>query len=107
FGAMPAIAAAVPPVRYVIVGATHPDALRIEGERYRQTLVDRVTELQLADHVQFIDRFVGHVELGKWLEAADIFVAAQADPEQTMSGTLACAVGAGRAIVATPSAYAA
>lgn len=104
--AMPAVVAAVPTVRYVIVGATHPDTLRSGGEGYRQTLLDRVSELGLADHVQFVDRFVGHVELGKWLEAADLFVAAQTDPEQTMSGAMACAVGAGRAIVATPSAYA-
>ncbi len=104
--AMPAVAAAASDVRFVIVGATHPDLLRTEGERYRQGLVARAAELGLTDHVQFVDRFVGRLELGRWLEAADIFVTAYPNLEQIASGTLAYALGAGRAIVSTPYAYA-
>jgi len=105
--AMPAVVAAIPTARYVVLGATHPELLRHEGEAYRQRLVDRVDTLGLGDHVQFVDRFVGRVELGRWLEAADLFVTPYPNLEQIVSGTLAYAMGAGKAIVSTPYAYAA
>lgn len=104
--AMPDVVAASPTVCYVVLGATHPELLRTEGERYRRALVDRVAELGLTDHVQFVDRFVGRVELGRWLEAADVFVTAYPNLQQIVSGTLAYAMGAGKAIVSTPYAYA-
>jgi glycosyltransferase involved in cell wall biosynthesis len=104
--AMPAVVAAVPDVSYVVLGATHPNLLRFEGEAYRRSLEERVVRLGLTDHVRFEDRFVGRVELGRWLEAADIFVTAYPNLEQIASGTLAYALGAGRAIVSTPYAYA-
>jgi len=91
----------------VVLGATHPELLRHEGEAYRQHLVDRVDALGLADHVQFVDRFLGRVELSRWLEAADVFVTPYPNLEQIVSGTLAYAMGAGKAIVSTPYAYAA
>jgi glycosyltransferase involved in cell wall biosynthesis len=105
--AMPTVVAAIPSVRYVILGATHPELLRHEGETYRRRLVDRVDALGLADHVQFVDRFLGRVELSRWLEAADVFVTPYPNLDQIVSGTLAYAMGAGKAIVSTPYAYAA
>jgi glycosyltransferase involved in cell wall biosynthesis len=105
--AMPTVVDAIPSARYVILGATHPELLRHEGEKYRQRLVDRVDALGLADHVQFVDRFLGRVELSRWLEAADVFVTPYPNLEQIVSGTLAYAMGAGKAIVSTPYAYAA
>lgn len=105
--AMPAVVAAVPSARYVILGATHPELLRHEGETYRQDLVHRIDALGLADHVQFVDRFLGRVELSRWLAAADVFVTPYPNLEQIVSGTLAYAMGAGKAIVSTPYAYAA
>ena len=59
------------------------------------------------DHVRFIDKFVGRVELTRWLEAADVFVTPYPNLDQIVSGTLSYAMGAGRAIVSTPYAYAA
>jgi glycosyltransferase involved in cell wall biosynthesis len=105
--ALPTVIAAHPTACYVIVGATHPDLLEREGEAYRSRLIDRVEELGLVDHVRFVDRFVGHSELLRWLEAADVFVTPYPNLDQIVSGTLSYAMGAGRAIVSTPYTYAA
>ena len=60
----------------------------------------------MSEHVLFVDRFVGRVELTRWLEAADVIAAPYADLEQTVAGTLTYAMGAGRPVVATPFAHA-
>ena len=104
--ALPAVVAANPAALYVLVGATHPDLLRTEGEAYRERLVAQVKRLGMADHVRFVDRFVGRVELTRWLEATDVFVTPYPKLDQIVSGTLSYAMGAGRAIVSTPYAYA-
>jgi glycosyltransferase involved in cell wall biosynthesis len=104
--ALPAIVAARPAVTYVVVGATHPDLVRSEGEAYRDTLVAQVARLGLNDHVRFVDRFVGRLELMQWLEACDVFVTPYPNLEQIVSGTLSYAMGAGRTVVSTPYAYA-
>ena len=105
--ALPAVVAMHPAARFVIVGSTHPDHLQREGEAYREALMARVRERGMVDHVQFVDRFVGRVELTRWLEAADVFVTPYRDPDQDASGTLSYAMGAGRAVVSTPYAVAA
>ena len=104
--ALPDVIAAHPSVLYVVVGATHPDLVRSQGERYREGLIATVTRLGLEDHVRFVDRFVGRVELTKWLEAADVFVTPYPNLDQIVSGTMSYAMGAGRAIASTPYAYA-
>ena len=104
--ALPAVVAAHPSVLYVIVGATHPDLVRREGEAYREGLIATVARLGMDDHVRFVDRFVGRVELTRWLEAADVFVTPYPNLDQIVSGTLSYAMGAGRPIVSTPYAYA-
>jgi len=104
--AMPEVVKAVPNARYVVLGATHPDLLRHEGEKYRRSLEARALELGVADHMLFVDRFVSPRELGTWLGAADIFVTPYPNLDQIVSGTLSYAMGAGKAIVSTPYAYA-
>ena len=104
--ALPDVVAAHPSVLYVVVGETHPDLLRSQGEAYRESLVATVARLGLEDHVRFVDRYVGRVELTKWLEAADVFVTPYPNLDQIVSGTMSYAMGAGRAIVSTPYAYA-
>ncbi len=104
--AMPAVVAAVPSASYVILGATHPDVRSCEGETYRATLEAQVAKLGLGDHVKFVNRFVGRVELGTWLQAADVFATPYSNMVRTVSGTLAYAMGAGKAIVSTPYSYA-
>jgi glycosyltransferase involved in cell wall biosynthesis len=104
--AMPQVVEAVPTARYVVLGATHPDLLRHDGEKYRRSLETRAVALGVADRVLFVDRFVGRRELGTWLGAADIFVTPYPNLDQIVSGTLSYAMGAGKAIVSTPYAYA-
>jgi glycosyltransferase involved in cell wall biosynthesis len=104
--AMPAVVEANPTVLYVILGATHPDLLLHEGEAYRRRLEAMAEALHVTDHVRFVDRFVGRSELGTWLEAADIFVTPYPNLDQIVSGTLSYAMGAGKAVVSTPYAYA-
>lgn len=104
--ALPEVVAAHPNLTYVIVGATHPDLLERDGEAYRQALVARVKALKLTDHVRFVDTFAGRVEMTRWLQAADVFVTPYTNLDQTVSGALSYAMGAGRAIVSTPYAYA-
>ena len=104
--ALPAVAAAHPDVLYVILGATHPDLIRTEGEAYRESLAEEIRKLGMERHVRFVDRFVGRVELIRWLEAADVFVTPYPNLGQIVSGTLSYAMGAGRAIVSTPYTYA-
>lgn len=104
--AMPSVVAAIPEATYVILGATHPELLRREGEAYRESLAARALELGVADHVQFVNRYVSPAELGRWLQAADVFVTPYPDLEQIVSGTLSYAVGAGKAVVSTPYEYA-
>jgi glycosyltransferase involved in cell wall biosynthesis len=105
--ALPAVVAEHPDALYVMVGATHPDMLLREGEAYRRSLADRVAQVGMEDHVQFVDRFVGKAELTQWLQAADVFVTPYPNMAQIVSGTLSYAMGAGRAVVSTPYAYAA
>jgi glycosyltransferase involved in cell wall biosynthesis len=100
--ALPAIAAAHPGVVYVMVGATRPDVIRRDGEAYRETLTALAAELGVSDHVLFVDRFVGRVELTHWLEAADVVVAPSTDQARSATGTLVYAMAAGRAVVSTP-----
>jgi glycosyltransferase involved in cell wall biosynthesis len=104
--AMPAVVEAVPSARYIILGVTSPESVGREGESYRATLEARVAALGLTEQIKFVDRFVGRVELGTWLEAADVFVSPSPNLRRTVSGAIAYAMGAGKAIVSAPSAYA-
>lgn len=100
--ALPEIIKADPTVLYIILGATHPEIARYEGEAYRLLLNRMVKDLGLAKHVIFHNRFVADEELHNFLCAADIYVTSYLNPEQLTSGTLAYAVGTGKAIVSTP-----
>ena len=104
--AMPSVIEADPAARYVILGATHPELLRREGEGYRTRLMRLADALGVAANVLFVDRYVSRTELGTWLQAADIFVTPYPNREQIVSGTLAYAMSAGKAVVSTPYPYA-
>lgn len=100
--AMPAIVEADPSMMYIVLGMTHPNVLKLEGESYRFSLQQMVKDLSLEEHVIFHNRFVNDQELHNFLCAADIYVTPYKNVKQLTSGTLSFAVGAGKAVVSTP-----
>lgn len=100
--AMPEIVRVDPNVVYIVLGMTHPSVLKSEGESYRFSLQKLVRDLDLQNHVVFHNRFVNDEELHNFLCAADIYVTPYLGREQLTSGTLAFAVGTGKAVVSTP-----
>lgn len=104
--AMPAILAAFPDARYVVLGATHPHVKSRQGEAYRTLLEERARALGVDSRVTFHDEFVTRRELAAFLTAADVYVTPYLKPEQISSGTLAYALGSGKAVVSTPYSHA-
>jgi glycosyltransferase involved in cell wall biosynthesis len=100
--ALPAILARQPNVVYIVSGVTHPHIRRREGERYREELQALAEQLGVSDHVIFNNRFVSAEELLEHVGAADIYITPYRHEAQVVSGTLAIALGAGKAIVSTP-----
>ena len=100
--ALPAILARQPNVVYIVSGVTHPHLRRREGERYREELQALAEELGVSDHLILNNRFVDAEELIEHVGAADIYITPYKHEAQVVSGTLAIALGAGKAIVSTP-----
>jgi glycosyltransferase involved in cell wall biosynthesis len=104
--ALPKIAAAHPKVLYLIAGRTHPDVINKEGESYRLSLQHLVHDLDLCDHVSFIDRFLTIDELALLLGRTDLYLTPYRSKDQIVSGALTFAVAAGCPVVSTPYFYA-
>jgi glycosyltransferase involved in cell wall biosynthesis len=100
--AMPAIARAHPSALYLIVGQTHPELLKKQGEAYRNSLVDVARTMGVTAHVKFVNEYLTQRQIVDYLLATDAYVTPYLDPNQITSGTLAYALGAGKAIVSTP-----
>ncbi len=100
--ALPAIVARRPDALYVVLGATHPNLLREEGEAHRESLQRLADSLGVAGHLRFINRFVGLQELTDALAATDIYLTPYLNAAQSVSGTLAYSYGLGTAVVSTP-----
>lgn len=95
-----------PEALYLILGETHPVVRRQEGESYRESLVTMVHQYGLHYNVQLIDKYLDFDEVVSYLAATDIYLTPYLNPAQIVSGTLAYAVGCGKAIVSTPYLYA-
>ncbi|MFZ4807927.1 MAG: glycosyltransferase family 4 protein [Hyphomicrobiaceae bacterium] len=100
--AMPAIIAACPSAVYVVLGATHPNLVREQGEAYRESLVARAGHLGIADHVMFCNQFVDQATLLDYISMCDVYVTPYLNEAQMTSGTLAYSFGLGKAVVSTP-----
>jgi glycosyltransferase involved in cell wall biosynthesis len=89
-------------VAYIVAGATHPHILRREGDKYRASLQALAKEVGVESQVIFHDRFVSPEEMAEFIGAADIYITPYQHEAQVVSGTLAYALGAGKAIISTP-----
>ena len=104
--ALPAVIKKHPEVVYIILGATHPHILKLHGDAYRIVLQQIVRKLDIGEHVIFQNRFVELKELCEFLGIADIYVTPYLEEAQITSGTLAYAMGTGKAVISTPYWYA-
>ncbi len=100
--ALPDIIRTHPQVLYFVVGATHPHLRAESGEDYRLSLHHRAEHLGVAEHIVFYDRFLDRADLLEIIRAADLYVTPYLNEAQIVSGTLAYALGAGKAVVSTP-----
>jgi glycosyltransferase involved in cell wall biosynthesis len=100
--AMPSILKRRPDAVYVVLGATHPNLVRDQGEAYRESLLRRVRELGVEDHVVFLDQFVDQATLLEFISMCDIYVTPYLNEAQMTSGTLAYSFGLGKPVVSTP-----
>ncbi len=104
--ALPAVIKNHPDVVYIILGATHPHILKFHGDAYRIMLQQLVQKLHIGEHVIFQNRFVELKELCEFLGIADLYVTPYLEEAQITSGTLAYAMGTGKAVISTPYWYA-
>ncbi len=100
--ALPRILSRHSNVVYLIAGATHPHVRRREGDRYLFDLKALAKELGVEENVVFVNRFVSPQEMASLVGLADIYVTPYRYETQAVSGTLAYALGAGKAIISTP-----
>jgi glycosyltransferase involved in cell wall biosynthesis len=100
--AMPGIVKTCPNALYVVLGATHPNLVRHQGEAYRDSLLARAQELGIQDHVVFVNKFVDQATLLEFISMCDVYVTPYLNEAQMTSGTLAYSFGLGKAVVSTP-----
>ncbi len=100
--ALPHILARNPNVIYIVAGATHPHIRRREGDRYRESLQSLAKDLGVEKNVIFHNRFVSPEEMMEFIGSADIYITPYKNEAQVVSGTLAYALGAGKAVISTP-----
>ncbi|MCC7276602.1 MAG: glycosyltransferase family 4 protein [Alphaproteobacteria bacterium] len=100
--AMPTILQSRADAIYVVLGATHPNLVRHQGEAYRESLMARVHALGLEDQVVFRDQFVDKPTLLRFIAMCDVYVTPYLNEAQMTSGTLAYSFGLGKAVVSTP-----
>ncbi len=105
--ALPDVVRHHPETLYLVIGETHPEIRRREGEKYRNSLIDLVKRLRLEKHVRFVNQYVSQDQLIRYLQATDIYITPYVNRNQITSGTLAYALGAGKAVISTPYLYAA
>lgn len=100
--ALPEIVKKHPEVIYLVIGKTHPEIIRREGEIYRDRLINIVQELHLENNVIFINEYLQLSQLLEYLTLSDIYLFSSKDPNQAVSGTFAYAMSCGCAVISTP-----
>lgn len=100
--ALPDVVKNDPGVLFLVIGKTHPNVVKHEGERYRNELQERVERLGMQNHVKFINYYLPLDELLEYLQLTDIYLFTSRDPNQAVSGTFSYAISCGCPIVSTP-----
>jgi glycosyltransferase involved in cell wall biosynthesis len=100
--AMPEILRSKAEAVYVVLGATHPNLVRYEGEAYRESLIARAEALGVSGHIVFLDEFFDQAKLLDYISMCDVYVTPYLTEAQMTSGTLAYSFGLGKAVVSTP-----
>ena len=95
-----------PDLLYLVIGETHPEVRKRDGEAYRTKLVSLAMQLRVERNVRFVDRYLPEDELSLYLQAADIYLAPYLGKEQVSSGTITLALSHGKAVVSTPTIFA-
>ncbi len=96
----------IPSIMFLVVGETHPIVKSEEGESYREELIEQVKKLGIGKNVKILNEYVTTDSLKNFLSAADVYTTPYLDPQQTTSGTLSYAIGAGKVCIATEYVYA-
>ncbi len=104
--ALPKVIQKFPNVIYLVIGETHPNIKKKEGEKYRNFLYREVERLGLENNVRFFNKYMTLEEITRFLQATDIYLSPCIDKKQSVSGTLSYALGCGRAVVSTATEYA-
>jgi glycosyltransferase involved in cell wall biosynthesis len=100
--ALPAIIRHSPEVVFLIIGKTHPEVKKSEGEKYRESLEQKVALYHLQDHVKFINQYLALPDLLEYLQLTDIYLFTTNDPNQAVSGTFVYAMSCACPIISTP-----
>jgi glycosyltransferase involved in cell wall biosynthesis len=100
--ALPVIVKQFPEVVFLIIGKTHPEVVKTEGEKYREMLEQKVEEYSLHDHVKFINDYLALTDLLEYLQLTDIYLFTTNDPNQAVSGTFVYAMSCACPIISTP-----
>jgi glycosyltransferase involved in cell wall biosynthesis len=100
--AMPSILKRRRDAVYVVLGATHPNLVRDQGEAYRESLMTRARELGVENNVIFLNQFVDQATLLEFISMCDVYVTPYLNEAQMTSGTLAYSFGLGKPVVSTP-----
>jgi len=104
--ALPQIVKKFPNIIYLIIGETHPNVRKEQGENYRNFLNSEVKKLGLKNNVKFYNKYISLEEITRFLQATDIYVSSAIDRNQSVSGTLSYALGCGKPIISTNTEYA-
>ena len=100
--ALPSIIEQNPKTIFLVIGKTHSGVVTSEGETYRHMLEAKVKELNLENHVKFINKYVTLKDLLEYLQMTDIYLFTSKDPHQAVSGTFSYAMSCGCPIISTP-----
>ena len=100
--ALPAIVKTSPDVVFLVIGKTHPEVVKAEGEKYREMLEQKVEQYSLGDHVIFINNYLALPDLLEYLQLTDIYLFTTNDPNQAVSGTFVYAMSCACPIISTP-----